>query len=95
MAFTSALPSSSKIFDPDLEDRVQDQVTAKDLTSDSSVFRGSTKMSSNEFWTLEHFSCKEASFLLKAIEANTLPSKSGNVPRQADDAHRQNPHIPR
>jgi hypothetical protein len=40
MAFTSALPSSSKIFDPDLEDRVQDQVTAKDLTSDSSVSRG-------------------------------------------------------
>lgn len=40
MPFTSALPSSSKIFDPDLEDRVQDQVTAKDLTRDNSAIRG-------------------------------------------------------
>jgi hypothetical protein len=40
MAFTSAVPSSSKIFDPDLEDHVQDQVTAKDLTRDNSAFRG-------------------------------------------------------
>lgn len=44
MAFTSALPSSSQIFHPDLEDRVQDQVTAKDLTRDNSAFRGAIDM---------------------------------------------------
>jgi hypothetical protein len=44
-------------------------------------------MFSNEFCTVEQSPAKEASFQQNAIEANTLPSKSVNVPGQASDAH--------